>query len=620
MLVPSQLREHSPRRWSYLTCLWSLFLTCAAVTVSRADSEVPPKDGTLRASKESKAEREVELRPCSFQNVTPGETRADDAIKRLGTPAEDSAAGGIRTLTYHLEPFEKVELAVIDGTVASVVLHFKSPASPTQVEHELQLKGIESAEVTSESGQLLGRAYPERGVMLNFDPESKSHRATHLVLEPVSAELFLLRVQSDLRHHYERSLADLRIAKRMDGANAEMLLLLTRCQGQAGQCRQALDTVSQALEAAPGDTRLTLHKAELLLRLDRADEALDLIKGVVDGRPQEVELHAWAEKLFGDVLAQGADRDFARAIEHHLASIKLAAPLANEKNAPVRRRAKELLVDAFLAAAFDIAAGEWQEKQTTTGKWLTSARELASATIAQDQGDELLRLRLTLASLAVQAEFGTSESLDQLTSALNRDVQQLSEASSDGLFQRELQLLRVRGLFDAATIAHRRDRSTQARELAKQAVAIFEPLADSRELLPFERYMVGRLYFFLGSSAAVVDNDHNEAVKWYTKARKFLSEDPPAFAASEIGRHGERFVSMGASYFEAGQHDLGLRLTRDGLEAMKEAAENGFIDAKSLALPYSNLAAMYKLVGKSEEARQYSEFASRLSAGQTTKR
>ena len=131
--------------------------------------------------------------------------------------------------------------------------------------------------------------------------------------------------------------------------------------------------------------------------------------------------------------------------------------------------------------------------------------------------------------------------------------------------------------------------------------------------------MIGRLYFFLGSSAAVVDNNHAEAIKWYAKSRKFLTAKPPTLAAAELGRHGERFVSMGASYFEAGQHELGLRLTQDGLETMRESAEVGLTDPKALALPYSNLAAMFKLIGKSEEAREYSEIASRISDVRDTK-
>jgi hypothetical protein len=83
-------------------------------------------------------------------------------------------------------------------------------------------------------------------------------------------------------------------------------------------------------------------------------------------------------------------------------------------------------------------------------------------------------------------------------------------------------------------------------------------------------------------------------------------------AALDLGRHGERYVSMGASYFEAGDRELGIRLTREGLEMMREATAAAIIQETDLALPYSNLAAMYKVLGNSEESREFLEMASRV--------
>jgi hypothetical protein len=53
---------------------------------------------------------------------------------------------------------------------------------------------------------------------------------------------------------------------------------------------------------------------------------------------------------------------------------------------------------------------------------------------------------------------------------------------------------------------------------------------------------------------------------------------------------------------------------------MKESAEVGLTDPRSLALPYNNLAAMYKLVGKSEEAREYAEIAASIAREPSTNR
>ena len=156
-----------------------------------------------------------------------------------------------------------------------------------------------------ETGQLLGRVYPERGVLLSFDPELKAHRVAQLVLEPITAEPFVLRVKNDARHRYEKNIADLENARRLDPTDPETLRLLAACLAKAGQVKQAMETIDQALELIPGNPGLTLDQAELLVRLDRLDEALEKAKGVVADKPDDPEVRARGEKLMGDLLALG---------------------------------------------------------------------------------------------------------------------------------------------------------------------------------------------------------------------------------------------------------------------------------------------------------------------------
>lgn len=622
MLLHSDfLRTWNSRRGLRFWQCWiaAMIVACGSPLWSVESGPPRPTNGTASTdggpAAKSDKEAGIDLRPCSFQNVTPGETPIDVALQQLGVPAEDRMVDGQRVLEYDTAPFEKVEVIAEGDLITSVVLHFKTPALPTQIEHELNLQAIVSVPVFSDSGQLLGRSYPERGVLLSFDPASKSRRATHVVLEPVTAQSFLLRVRADSGHHYEQNLADLAIARRFDPADPDVLLLSAELQVKSGQLPLALETIEQALQAQPGDAGLMMRQAELLARLDRLDEAQELARGLVKDGLENPAVRGRGEKLLGDLLTMGRQRDFSRAIEHHLAAIKLLAPAASDKRPAVRRAAKELLIESFLAAAYDIAAGDWQDKEATTTKWLASARELSESLITQDGGDEMWRLRLTLGTLAAQAELASGTMPESLISSVVRDIQRLNDASGDPQFQRELELLRVKALFDAASIAHRRDRTAQARELANQAVSAFESLAQTRELDASERYMIGRLYFFVGSDLAVSEKNHQAAIGSYIKARRYLGAKPPQFAAQELGRHGERWVSMGASYFEIGEQEFGVKLTRDGLDRMKEAVQAGLLERDRLALPYNNLAAMVKLQGRSQEASELAEMATRASSG-----
>src|SRR5688500_10559073 len=98
-------RKVQMRRALFLSVVFFTLLSSrhgwAQQGTSSVDKPSPLEQSVLRTSG-------VDLRPCTFQNVTPGETLVDDALKLLGKPATDSEEEGSRTLVYHSEPFEKV--------------------------------------------------------------------------------------------------------------------------------------------------------------------------------------------------------------------------------------------------------------------------------------------------------------------------------------------------------------------------------------------------------------------------------------------------------------------------------------------------------------------------------
>lgn len=609
---------------SHLVVAWLFVLTCPPVD---AWQDAAPSQPAKSATEPSPADQPApadqaaampDLRPCSFQQVTPGETKLDQVFERLGKPSEETEKNEERVLTYVLEPFAKVEVFLSRNVVSSIVLHLKEAASPRQVAKELGIENFTPAPVTSETGQLLGRAYPERGVLLNFALDSASHKVSQLVLEPLGAEPFILRVKHDTLHQYQQNLADLEIALQLDPSHIDALSWKATMLAATRQPDQALSTIEQALSLAPGDPPLVLQHVDLLLKLERHDEALAAVKNVVADPATSAVLRARAECLLGDLAAVGPRRDFAKAIEHHLAAIKMASPLASDRVLAVRRDAKKILLDAFLAAAHDIAAGNWQQQEETVAKWLAGARELADAAVAQDGADESLKLRVQLAMLAAHADMHSDIDPAQLIASVEREVKRLKEASGDPLLEQSLALSQAWALLDAASIEHGRDAKLKAFDYAAQAAQLIEPLTIDQQSAATERYLAGRLYFFVGSSHAVIHRNHVEAVRWYEKARGFLADPLPLSAAGDLGRHGERLVSMGASYWETGEQQEALELTRRGLEMMKQAAKQGLIGEDKLALPYGNLAAMYQSVGKSEEAKTFAEIASRLSTATPT--
>ena len=145
------------------------------------------------------------------------------------------------------------------------------------------------------------------------------------------------------------------------------------------------------------------------------------------------------------------------------------------------------------------------------------------------------------------------------------------------------------------------------------AVEHLEAGADGRQLEPVEAYLLGRLYFRLGSVCALHVKDPQQAVTWFERAIPLLERPVPAAALAEAGRHGESFVSMAVSYWAVGSHEEAVRLTRDGLKLMEQAVKDGTLDQEALRVPYTNLATMHRFLGDDEQADAFSSMAARSS-------
>jgi hypothetical protein len=107
------------------------------------------------------------------------------------------------------------------------------------------------------------------------------------------------------------------------------------------------------------------------------------------------------------------------------------------------------------------------------------------------------------------------------------------------------------------------------------------------------------------------NHDHKAAVVWFDKAVPLLERATPEELADDLGRQGEAFVGMGASYWNIGRRDEGLALTKQGVKWMEQAVKQGTLDRSALADPYSNLAAMHQRLGANDLAKRFQEMANR---------
>ena len=324
------------------------------------------------------------------------------------------------------------------------------------------------------------------------------------------------------------------------------------------------------------------------------------------------ELQAWAKYQLGEALADGPDRDYKEAMKHHLQAIAIAAPLADERRFEVRRLAKQVLVDAHLAVARDIALGDFQRKEEVAPKWINRAEALIGNVVSQEQGDPALPLRALRMTLAVSAELNAAIDPEQPAERAINLARQLIAADQDELNQSRLQWELGQTLFEAMRVARLQLKHEVALAHANNAIVLFEQSAPKRQSTPAQKELIGRLYFLVGTIHAVQLQDHAEAVAWYEKAEPILRDALPNAPHAEAGLHGERFVSMGVSHWETGHHDKALQLTEHGLTILQKGVKDGYVKADALAVPYGNLAAMYAQVGNAEQSKKFAAMASKL--------
>jgi tetratricopeptide (TPR) repeat protein len=169
-------------------------------------------------------------------------------------------------------------------------------------------------------------------------------------------------------------------------------------------------------------------------------------------------------------------------------------------------------------------------------------------------------------------------------------------------------------LYDALQTFQMRDDHAAALKYGEQAIAFLDS-ADPERKSPTTAYLLGRLHFRLGAIHSLRDQDHRAAMARFEKAVPLLQKPIPPEAMADVGRLGETFVSMGVSYWEAGQRKKAVELTAQGVSMIEHAVKQGTIEDGALAIPYTNLASMHRQLGASDAAARYQKLAAKAREG-----
>ena len=563
-----------------------------------------------------------EYAAMNFRGVEPGQMTKEELIEAWGKPArfvkQDDET---MTLVYRDKSFKQVEVTIEDDNVARLLVHLKRSMDVARLEKDMGIAELVPVPIPDEFGEVLGQAFPERGMMFSFVEDSDASRVRAIMIEPVSSEMFRLRAQYDFDHNYQFCIEDLETALEIDPLDSEAHWLLAEYLDSAGKCRTGLKSVQKAVRLKPTNAAYRLTRARLYAKTGRDTSAISEVKAVLKEIEMQPEVEAGAHKLLGDLQATGLRADHHAALKSHLKAIDLASQAVDDSRFAVRRKAKHVVVTAHMAVARDIAMGNFQRQSEVVPKWLLRSTELADEFIADDQGDQLLQMQIYRDTLAAYGELQkvSFEASVAAEEALRTAREMISEAS-DEYYKSQIERLLAESLLHAARIHRSRGKLDTAMTFANNGLALLENTREDWEETTHDQYLEALLQFTVGSVHAIRDDDHDDAVEWYSKARSsFVGSSffTPLYAERS---HGEMYVSMGLSYWEHGDQAKAIKVTRTGADLMKQAVEEGSLQLRAMAVPYGNLATMHGRLGEGKKSQDYAKLVAKLEELGTVKR
>jgi tetratricopeptide (TPR) repeat protein len=583
--------------------------------VAKDQAPPPAEDGDLKPMPNPDDAGPVALEAASFKGVTPGAATIDEVEKLWGAPKEIFKQNDLMTQLYSIKPFDRVEVSYQKHKVSSIVIRFDKPFPADKIAQQLDMASVKPVLVSNELAEILGQAYPERGVLLAFEPSPEknkpSMKVTHIILEPLGAEPFILRAETEIENRYDLSQRDLEQALNLQPNNARANWLLGRVLSATDQLEKAEAASAKSVQLEPENPRYRVTRAQILGQLGRSADAIKEAQQAVDISSDRAHIQARALCLLGDLTASGPKPDYRKAISYHTKAVQVADAVANDPHPAIRLTAKEVLVDAHLGAVHDIAWGDWKEKDVAVNKWLEQAASFADDLVQNEGGSEENQFRVyTRALTACVGLRGKIDPKPWIQEALTHG-NSLIDSTSDPLRKAQYQWDLGMALYDAVQIYQLRADHATALKYAQAAVQYLEKGYERKQSLSAD-YVLGRLYFRLGAIHAIRDKNHEEAVVWFDKAAPLLMKPLPPESVADLGREGETFVSMGVSYWETNERAKALELTGHGISLMEEAVKQGTMEQSSLIVPYNNISSMHRNLGSNRKADQYQEMAAKI--------
>jgi hypothetical protein len=566
-------------------------------------------------------EQNVSSEPVKFQGITVGQTNKQQVLDLWGKPAEtvDTAEGPV--FVFDMDPFQAVEVLIgNDELVSAIKVALAAPLDPKYLSEQLSLNDIRPVTATDEAGQPLGMAFPERGVIFMFQASESDALAaggdmppcvSHVVMQRLDPLAFTMRAENNLHGPYTKNIDDLRSAIELDPQCAEAHYLLAQIYLATGQADVADSSARAACEADSENARYQLIHARTQELLGEYDNAVLTVRAVLDRENVSEIDRAQALYQMGSLASLGDVEIASKAIGFQTRAIEIADKLSTSTIVKDRRAAKQILVEAHMAVAEEIARQSYNKKVENLQLWIGRASGIAEEYIANDGGGVELRLMIAQRALSALASFRPTLDPAPWVTEAQESADVLFAQCDDEMWQARIKWELGVAYLNSLKVEHVRRETQTALKYGDCAVEFLAEGAATRQAVHTSEQLIGQLYFQMGAVHAVHQLDHVKAAQWYDKAEKLLMAKRPPSQLYAPRREGEMLVSIGVSYWQIGEQQRALELTQKGVNLVEDAVAAGILARSTLTVPYGNLATMYEKVGETNNAAKYANLARR---------
>ncbi|MDO4630296.1 MAG: hypothetical protein Q4C70_14045 [Planctomycetia bacterium] len=386
------------------------------------------------------------------------------------------------------------------------------------------------------------------------------------------------------------------------------------------------------------------ENVEYLARNDRIPQALELLDEMRKKFLDNPFVSFRVNIVEGDILMILPEPDVQQAFRSHRRAAEQGEKLLDGGKVVRGRRyplttsekqaVQELLLDAWLGVASDLASGDWDQKVNNCQKWLQKAKKQIDLLVPPTKKETTremvaLRYRTAYRTLSIALLLGEEVDItDDASRLISAGQEQLRVAESPQHYF-DVCLETALLLDDAGTVSILRSEDVAAQRYLTRAIALMERVKEgyekkNKKLNTKERFLLSQLYYHMGQVLAWRANRlmaespenietvnqkrlklHEQAIVWYGKSTPLLMEVIRTKEWKDLLQLSRIMNGMSVSYMEMSDTKRALVLLKTGIFCLEQHVADHPEDKYQLVVPYRNIIRVLAYQGEREEQEKY---------------